>query len=143
MRPSFETITRNGAGVWPRLIRCWRKSSETPSRTLSRSSVVCPSKTASASARCRNKCCLSSRDVKSTGVKLRVVILPSSVIANVALTNGRSDFRAEDVDLRPRATRLGRALLRLRDFMFCARHLALHFADPDAFRFAARFIEEV
>ena len=38
------------------------------------------------------KCILSSRDVKSTGVKFLVVILPSTVMANVATTNGRTVF---------------------------------------------------
>jgi hypothetical protein len=32
---------------------------------------------------------LSSREVKSTGEKFRVVILPSTVIAKVTATNGR------------------------------------------------------
>jgi hypothetical protein len=35
---------------------------------------------------------LSSREVKSTGVKFRVVTLPSTVMANVATTNGRWRF---------------------------------------------------
>jgi hypothetical protein len=38
---------------------------------------------------------LSSRDVKSTGEKARVVILPSKVMAKVATTNGRTSFIAE------------------------------------------------
>ncbi len=42
-----------------------------------------------ASARCRSRCILSSREVKSTGEYSRVVILPSTVMAKVAATNGR------------------------------------------------------
>src|SRR5436305_9192391 len=90
--PLFETITRNGAGVCFRLILACCKSSGMPSRTLSRFKLVCPSKTASARARWRNKCSLSSREVKSTGAKFFVVTLPSTVIAKVALTNGRETW---------------------------------------------------
>src|SRR2546429_7685805 len=64
-------------------------SAGNPSRTLSRSKLVCPSRTASAKARWRNKCSLSLREVKSTGPKFFVVTLPSAVIAKVATTNGR------------------------------------------------------
>jgi len=110
--------------------------------------VLCPIITASASARCRNKCSLSSREVKSTGPNSRVVILPSTVIANVALTNGREmwegplrrdllfpDFR--DAEVPPTF------LLRLRDFMFRRGHFALHLAQFHAFRDTARFVEKV
>src|ERR1700682_410942 len=45
-------------------------------------------RTASPRARCRRRCVLSSREVKSTGEKFFVVILPSTVIANVTATNG-------------------------------------------------------
>src|SRR5205807_7232734 len=143
--PWLETITRNGAGVCPRLIRAWRKSSETPSLTLSRLSVLCPIRTASASARCRNKCCLSSREVKSTGAKSRVVIFPSTVMAKVALTNGREMWalRLGDTAHPVRAGRAARTLLRLLDFMLHRRHFAFHFAQAHAFRDAARFVEEV
>src|SRR6202011_4321577 len=107
--------------------------------TLSCLSVLWPSRTASARARCRNKCTLSSREGKSTGPKPRVVIFPSTVIANVALTNGR-----EVCDLRSRdAARAARTLLRLLDFMFHRRHFTLHFAQRHPFRDAARFVEEV
>src|SRR5262249_35668194 len=47
---------------------------------------------ASAEARCRNKCNLSSRDVKSTGDRFFVVTLPSAVMAKVETTRGRFDF---------------------------------------------------
>src|SRR5437870_10100758 len=87
--PLFETITRNGAGVFFRLILACCKSLGMPRRTLSRFKLVCPSRTASARARWRNKCSLSSREVKSTGAKVRVVTLPSAVMAKVATTKGR------------------------------------------------------
>src|ERR1700730_2922241 len=99
-----------------------------PSRTLSRLRVLWPIKTASASARCRKRCCLSSREVKSTGVKLRVVIFPSTVIANVALTNGRGVFFREMALFRDF---VARTLLRLADFMLHRRDFALHFAHPN------------
>src|SRR3984893_7400220 len=107
-----------------------------PSRTLSRLRVLWPIKTASASARCRKRNCLSSSEVKSTGVKSRVVIFPSTVIANVALTNGYADFRAADADLR-------RRLLRLRDFMLGRCDFAFHFAEFHPLGDAAWSIEEV
>src|ERR1043166_8208273 len=100
---------------------------------LSRSTVVWPTSTASASARWRNKCILSSRDVKSTGPNSRVVILPSTVMANVAMTNGRNDLPCEDVDL----------LLRLADLMFQRGDFALHLAQGNALREAAWLIEKV
>ena len=84
-------MTRMGLEVWPRAIRSSRNPAGRPSRTLSRLSVLCPISTASARARCRNRCALSSREVKSTGANFRVVIFPSTVIANVAKTNGRSE----------------------------------------------------
>lgn len=43
---------------------------------------------------------MSSREVKSTGVKFRVVIFPSTVMAKVALTNGRA-VRAGGRSFRP------------------------------------------
>src|SRR5205085_5484539 len=90
IRPSFEMITRNGYGLCPRAPRSSRNfGSDRPSRTLSCRSVLCPISTASPSARWRNKCVLSSRDVKSTGEKFLVVILPSTVMAKVAATKGR------------------------------------------------------
>src|SRR5438046_9519925 len=72
-----------------RLILACCKSLGMLSRTLSRFKLVCPSRTASARARWRNKCSLSSREVKSTGANVRVVTLPSAVIAKVATTKGR------------------------------------------------------
>src|SRR5437867_6590507 len=102
--------------------------------------------TASASARCRKRNCLSSREVKSTGAKSRVVIFPSTVIANVALTNGRFFCRGSrrlpfflDGTLAASPT----ALFRLRDFMFRRRDFALHLAELHPLGDAARFIEEV
>src|SRR5438046_10737736 len=72
-----------------RLILACCKSLGMLSRTLSRFKLVCPIRTASARARWRNKCSLSSREVKSTGARVRVVTLPSAVMANVATTKGR------------------------------------------------------
>src|SRR5439155_22763490 len=143
--PSLETITRSGPRVCPRLIRSAFKSSGRPRRTLSRLRVLCPIITASASARCRNKCRLSSGEVKSTGAKSRVVIFPSTVMAKVALTNGREMWALPLGDtVRPvRAGRAARTLLRLLDFMLHRRHFALHFAHRHAFRDAARFVAEV
>src|SRR5205807_4384101 len=147
--PWLETITRNGAGVCPRLIRAWRKSSETPSLTLSRLSVLCPIRTASASARCRNKCCLSSREVKSTGAKSRVVIFPSTVMAKVAETKGREVWEGplrRNLDF-PRPIRDAEVpptfLSWLRDFMFRRGHFALHLAQLHPLHDTARFVEEV
>ena len=87
--PLLEMITRSGAGGFFRLILACCKSLGMPSRTLSRFKLVCPSRTASARARWRNKCSLSSREVKSTGAKVRVVTLPSAVMAKVTTTKGR------------------------------------------------------
>src|SRR5207249_10932372 len=86
--PLLEMITRSGAGGFFRLILACCKSLGMPSRTLSRFKLVWPSRTASARARWRNKCSLSSREVKSTRPKFFVVTLPSAVIAKVAMTNG-------------------------------------------------------
>jgi len=90
--PLLETITRNGAEACFRFVLARCRSTGMPSRTLSRFKLVCPSKTASARARCRNKCSLSSREVKSTGAKFFVVTLPSTVMAKVATTNGRVEM---------------------------------------------------
>ena len=92
--------------------------------------------TASANARWRNKWVLSSREVKSTGERLRVVILPSTVMAKVALTNGRCDFRGADGDLRA-------DLLWLADFMLECRDFPLHLAQAYMSRHAAWFVEEI
>src|SRR5438132_3787016 len=91
--PSLETITRNGQRLWPSFTLVSCISAGRPSRTLSRCKLVCPINTASAKARCRNKCNLSSREVKSTGDKFFVVTLPSTVIAKVATTTGRWRLR--------------------------------------------------
>src|SRR6266436_1570783 len=143
-------ITRIGVGVCPRLSLSPHSLGGMPRRTLSRLSVVWPTRTASASARCRNKCSLSSREVKSTGPKFRVVILPSTVMANVALTNGRAEMwerpwrrdrarpaRTRDTEVPPTF------LLRLLDFMLHRGHFALHFAQTNTFRDPARFVEKV
>ena len=159
IRPALETITRRGALVCLRLIRSSTNSAGKPSRTLSRFSVLWPSITASESARCRNKCNLSSREVKSTGEKFRVVILPSTVMAKVALTNGREMWegplrrdllfpgRLRDTRLRVATARRAEVppafLLRLFDFMFRRGHFALHFTQLNALRDAARFVEEI
>src|SRR5205823_3239890 len=90
--------------------------------------------------------CLSSREVKSTGPKSRAVIFPSTVIANVALTNGRTEMWerplrrnafCRDAEVPPTF------LLRLRDFMFRRGHFAFHFTQLHALGDAARFVEEV
>src|SRR5205085_9958141 len=98
--------------------------------------------TGSARARCRKRKCLSSREVKSTGVKSRMVIFPSTVMANVALTNGRISF-FRDGGRRRDTARPARTLFRLRDFMFRRGHLALHLAQFHPLHDAARFVEEV
>jgi len=103
---------------------------------LSCLSVLWPIKTASPNERWRNKCILSSREVKSTGEKFRVVIFPSTVMAKVTTTNGRSDFRGNDVDLCA-------DLFRFADLMFESSDLALHLAQFHAFHFATRFVKEV
>jgi len=92
---------------------------------------------------------LSSREVKSTGVKSRVVIFPSTVMANVALTNGRGMWEGplrrdcffaancRDTEVPPTF------LFRLRDFMFRRGHFALHLAQFHPLHDTARFVEEV
>src|SRR6476660_7279868 len=142
--PLLETITRNGAGACLRLILTCRKSSGIPSRTLSRFKLVCPSKTASARARWRNKCSLSSREVKSTGPKFFVVTFPSAVIAKVATTNGRlriwelplcRDFR--DPKISPTFS------FRLAEFMFQRDNFLFHFAKFHVFCCATRLVKQV
>src|ERR1700730_4744385 len=93
-------------------------------------------RTASPSARCRSKCSLSSREVKSTGENVRVVILPSTVMAKVAMTKGRAGFRDDDVDLT-------RPLFRFTDFMLEGGDFALHLAHAHMPHFAAWSVEEV
>src|SRR4029077_16418510 len=142
---SLETITRKGPGACPRFSRSALQSSGRPRRTLSRLSVLWPIRTASASARCRNKWSLSSREVKSTGPKFRVVILPSTVMANVALTNGRCcrGSRWLPIFFDGTLPACPTVLLRLLDFMLHRGHFALHFAQTNTFRDPARFVEKV
>ncbi len=77
---------------------------------------------------------MSSRDVKSTGEKFLVVILPSVVIAKVTATNGRDGFRE---------TRGARFLAFAGDLMLQRGYLTLHFAQFDVMRLATRLVEEV
>src|SRR5947208_6183968 len=142
--PLFETITRNGAGVCFRLILACCKSFGMPSRTLSRFKLVCPIKTASADARWRNKCSLSSREVKSTGPKFFVVTLPSTVIAKVATTNGRLRLskrpcrrECSDPEVRPTS------LLRFTELMLQCHNFLFHFAQSDAFCRATGFVKQI
>src|SRR5689334_10804521 len=93
-------------------------------------------RTASPRARCRSKWRLSSREVKSTGENVRVVIFPSAVMAKVAMTKGRLDLRREDVDLGERLFRLADLMLERRDFMF-------HLAQLYVFDCAARPIKQI
>src|ERR1700726_2722196 len=102
-------------------------------------------RTASAAARCRNKCSLSSRDVKSTGVKFLVVILPSTVMAKVAATNGRrcrgSRWLPFFFDGTLAASSTGS--LRLPDFMLQPGHFLFHIAQFDRSRGHTGAIKEV
>ena len=143
--PLFETITRSGAGVCFRLILACCKSPGMPSRTLSRSKLVCPSKTASARARWRNKCSLSSREVKSTGANVRVVTLPSAVIAKVATTNGRFVDAAPPPRLgtRERDEGVASTSFRFADLVFKSYHFLFHFAQPHARDGTAWLVKEV
>src|SRR5580700_4614245 len=119
-----------------------------PSRTLSCLSVLWPINTASPSERCRSKCSLSSRDVKSTGEKARVVIFPSTVIAKVAMTKGRDGM------WEPRTLSGRRGFFRdtevtpaflfcFADFMLESRDFLFHLTQGNMRRRAARFVEEV
>src|SRR5436190_6537910 len=136
-------MTRSGQRGWPRLILNSCSSAGTPSRTLSRSRLVWPSKTASARARWRNKCSLSSRDVKSTGPKFFVVTFPSAVIAKVATTNGR--LRMESPLGRVgRDTKLRRTfLLGFAELMFQRDNFLFHFPEFHVFRCATRLVEQI
>src|SRR5690349_873815 len=139
----FETITRSGERDCPRLILNSCSSAGTPRRTLSRSRLVWPSRTASARARCRNKCSLSSREVKSTGPKFFVVTLPSAVMAKVAMTNGRlrmeSPLRRFGRDTKVPPT----FLLGFAEFMFQRDNFLFHFAEFHVFRCATRLVEQI
>src|SRR5436190_16903591 len=136
-------MTRHGAGVCFRLVLACCKSTGRPSRTLSRFKLVCPIKTASARARWRNKCSLSSREVKSTGPKFFVVTLPSAVIAKVATTNGRlcmwerllcRDCR--DFKVPPKFS------FRFAELMFERDNFLFHFAEFHVFRCATRLVKQ-
>src|SRR3954469_9974898 len=95
---------------------------------LSRLRLVWPRSTASPNERCRIKCFLSSRDVKSTCEKARVVIFPSRVMANVAITNGRL---------------LVKTLLGFADLVLQGLHFSLHFAQTDPGGCPAWAIKEI
>src|SRR4051812_36970384 len=109
--------------------------------------------TASPSARWRSRWVLSSREVKSTGVKFFVVILPSTVTANVTATKGRfggASFRTSDFFEERRV--VGRAearpsddvlLFLLADFMLERGEFLLHFAHLHVSDGAARPVEEI
>src|ERR1051326_1515721 len=96
--------------------------------------------TASPRARWRNRCALSSREVKSTGEKFFVVILPSTVIANVTATNGLrrlcfggTRFRAVDFAL----------LFVLADLMLERGEFLLHIAHLHMANGAAGPVKEI
>src|SRR6478752_4855592 len=142
--PLLETITRNGTGACLRLILTCRKSSGMPSRTLSRFKLVCPSKTASARARWRNKCSLSSREVKSTGPKFFVVTLPSAVIAKVAMTNGRLRMWGRPLCRDGRDTKVPPTLLLgFAELMFQRDNFLFHFAEFHVSCCATRLVKQV
>src|SRR5436190_12437314 len=123
-------MTRHGAGVCFRLVLACCKSTGRPSRTLSRFKLVCPIKTASARARWRNKCSLSSREVKSTGPKFFVVTLPSTLMAKVAVTNGRLKMWERPSRRDCRDTKVPPTfLLGFADLMFQGDHFFFHFAQ--------------
>src|SRR5437016_4918902 len=147
--PSLEMMTRRGHRFCPRLILAFCNSAGKPRRTLSRFSVLCPTRTASANARWRNKCSLSSREVKSTGEKVLVVILPSTVIANVAVTKGRRKTRARFGRSRTRRLNFEReteapaTLFRFANLMLQRRNFFLHFAQFHVRNYAAGFVKEI
>src|ERR1051325_1732518 len=133
IRPSLETITRNGNELCPRATRAARNSgSGKPKRTLSCFKVLCPIRTASPRLRCRKRCFLSSGEVKSIGVKFFVVILPSTVTANVAATYGRCRRECgrtpPDLRNRDRVAR-GLFLFGFADLMLYRSHLTLHISE--------------
>src|SRR5436190_15647166 len=137
-------MTRHGAGVCFRLVLACCKSTGRPSRTLSRFKLVCPIRTASARARWRNKCSLSSREVKSTGPKFFVVTLPSAVIAKVATTNGRLRIWGRplcrdglDPNVPPTFS------FRFTELMFQRDNFLFHFAEFHAFCCATWLIKQV
>src|SRR3954452_21806349 len=136
-------ITRSGERGWPRLILNSCSSAGTPSRTLSRSRLVWPSRTASARARCRKRCSVSSREVKSTGPTLFVVTLPSAVMAKVATTNGR--LRIEWPLCRVgRDTKVPATfLLGFAELMFQRYNFLFHRAEFHVSGWATRLVEQI
>src|SRR5436190_21654857 len=120
-------------------------------------------RTASPNERFRRRWSLSSREVKSTGEKVRVVILPSTVMAKVAKTKGRSGcvllggtcfctspsrerglVRLGRAEARPsEALLVRRSLLRFGNFMLEDRHFLFHLTQFNMTLHAARFIKEV
>src|ERR1700677_689911 len=90
IRPELLMITRNGKGSCFRRTRCARSdSSGRPMLMLSFLIVFRPTSSASPAARISSRRCLSRLEVKSAGVKLRVEIFPSHVIAKLTATTGR------------------------------------------------------
>src|SRR5262245_61071049 len=100
-------------------------------------------------ARCWNKCFLSSGEVKSIGVNSLVVILPSTVMANVAATNGRLPRdRIPTMLLLPgrlRETNFRPCFLFffLGDFMLEGGELLLHLAHFHVAGSAAWFVKQI
>src|SRR5436305_8804552 len=119
-------------------------SAGNPSRTLSCSKLVWPSRTASARARWRNKCSLSSREVKSTGPKSFVVTLPSAVIAKVAMTNGRLRIWERPWRRNGRDTKVPPTfLLAFAELMFQRDNFLFHFVEFHVFRCATRLVKQI
>ena len=72
----------------------------------------------------------------------------ATVIAKVALTNGRISFLRDEGRRRgtaraARTASAARTLFRLRDFMFRRGDFALHLTELHPFGNAARFVEEI
>src|SRR5205085_3955086 len=91
-----------------------------------------------------------SREVKSTGAKSRVVVLPSTVMAKVALTNGRLEMWERPLRrelARPARTRDAEVpptfLFRFGDLMLERGNFALHLPHPNTAFCAARLVEEI
>src|SRR5436309_5743720 len=124
---------------------------------------MCPIRTPSAKASCLNKCSLSSREVKSTGVRFRVVTLASAVMAKIATTNGRwcllfvmkkrSTFNAErSIQISKRWTlsveRLKNLIsssssFRFADLVFKSHHFLFHLAQRHARDRPTWFVKQV
>src|SRR4030095_1981909 len=106
--------------------------------------LVWPSRTASARARRRNKCSLSSREVKSTGPNLFVVTLPSAVIAKVATTKGRLRMWERTLCRDRRDPNVPPTFLfRLAEFMFQRDNFLFHFAEFHSCCCATRLVKQV